>query len=435
MAEAEVQELKGQTPVDKKCVCSKCKKLMDATKQFYTYPDGSKFKMCKQCLTMHVDNSDPSTYLWILQEADVPYVPDEWQKLLEADFAKTHNMNSSAVLGKYLSKMKLKQWKGYRYADTKYLQEKIAREKAAAGAVNFGTEEDRAIRESQAAALKQQLDAGQISQAQYETLLPAEVLVKDEFAVSDEQAYSKNIKLFDEKLFFDESDLPDPAAELTEEDKIYLAMKWGRLYKPNEWVELERNYTEFLNSFDVQDADTLNTIILICKTYLKMTQAIDTGDLDGYQKLTRVYDSLRKSAKLTAAQNKESKADYVDSIGELVLMCEREEGFIPRWCIDIPQDKVDYTLKDMENYLYNLVTQDLGFGQQIETYIKKIELEKEAEKEMDIRDNDPSALAVKDGDIADFYEDIEEQVRQDSEITVDSNAYGIINEEGEEDEN
>jgi hypothetical protein len=54
-------------------------------------------------------------------------------------------------------------------------------------------------------------------------------------------------------------------------------------------------------SFDIQDADTINTLKLICKTNLKMNQALDIGDLDGYQKLARVSESLRKSAKFTAA--------------------------------------------------------------------------------------------------------------------------------------
>ena len=118
-------------------------------------------------------------------------------------------------------------------------------------------------------------------------------------------------------------------------------------------------------SFDIQDADTKNTLILICKTNLKMNQALDIGDIDSFQKLSKVSENLRKSAKFTAAQNKESKNDFVDSVGELVSMCERE-GFIPRYAIDIPQDKVDFTLKDMNDYLYKLVTQDLGFGQQIQ---------------------------------------------------------------------
>ena len=33
-------------------------------------------------MTMHVDNWDPDTYLWILQEIDVPYIPNQWNQLL-----------------------------------------------------------------------------------------------------------------------------------------------------------------------------------------------------------------------------------------------------------------------------------------------------------------------------------------------------------------
>jgi hypothetical protein len=67
----------------------------------------------------------------------------------------------------------------------------------------------------------------------------------------------------------DESLLPDPAASLTEEDKIAMAMKWGKLYRPDEWVALERDYVNMKNSFDIQDADSENTLILLCKTNLK----------------------------------------------------------------------------------------------------------------------------------------------------------------------
>ena len=137
--------------------------------------------------------------------------------------------------------------------------------------------------------------------------------------------------------------------------------------------------------------------------------------MDGYQKLSRVYDSLRKSAKFTAAQNKEQKGDFVDSVGELVAMCERE-GFIPRFATDIPQDKVDKTLKDMNNYLYKLVTQDLGFGQQIEDSLKKIQLQKEmndAEIILDDEDDDDDVL---DGDIADYYDELRHQKEKDMGI-------------------
>ena len=171
------------------------------------------------------------------------------------------------------------------------------------------------------------------------------------------------------------------------------------------------------SSFDIQDADTINSLILICKTNLKMNQCLDQGDIEGFQKLSKVSESLRKSAKFTAAQNKEEKNDYVDSIGELVSVCERE-GFIPRYSLDIPQDKVDITLKDMENYLYKLVTQDLGFGQQIENALKKIQLQKEREENKEEKDLfDDTTDEITDNNLIDFYQDIEKQKNEDAEVT------------------
>ena len=59
-------------------------------------------------------------------------------------------------------------------------------------------------------------------------------------------------------------------------------MKWGKLYKPSEWIELERMYREMMESFDIQDADSKSTLILLCKTNLKANQASDCGDIDGF---------------------------------------------------------------------------------------------------------------------------------------------------------
>ena len=61
-----------------KLQCEKCGRTMDEIK-FYTYKDGRKTEMCKDCLTMHIDNYDPSTFLWLLEKMDVPYVPAEWR--------------------------------------------------------------------------------------------------------------------------------------------------------------------------------------------------------------------------------------------------------------------------------------------------------------------------------------------------------------------
>lgn len=394
------------------CTCTKCGKSMDEG-QFYTYKDGKKTEMCKKCLTMHIDNFEPDTFLWLLEKMDVPYIPEEWNVLRDRAYAKDpHKMNGMSVFGKYLSKMKLKQWKAYGWADGERLREQ-----------NAARAEQ--VREEQAAyeaEIKQQYDEGKISEAQYKTLMSTETQHAEEPMYGPAPNMDNNP--YNENNFMSEDELIDPASELTTEDKMYLAMKWGRLYKPNEWVELERKYTEMMNSFDIQDSDTTGTLILICKTYLKMNQAIDCGDVSGYNTLSRVYDTLRKSAKFTAAQNKEAKNDYVDSVGELVAICERE-GFIPRYATDIPQDKVDITLKDMNNYVRKLVTQDLGFGQQIEDSIKKLQIQKEMREQEDDFDFDEDEVdGLKDKDYEEYFEEIQEQKQKDIKI-----MYG--DEEGE----
>lgn len=386
------------------CTCTKCGKSMDEG-QFYTYKDGQKTEMCKKCLTMHIDNFEPDTFLWLLEKMDVPYIPEEWNVLRDRAYAKDpHKMNGMSVFGKYLSKMKLKQWKAYGWADGERLREQNA---ARADQVR----EEQAAYEAE---IKQQYEEGKISEAQYRTLMSTETQHAEEPMYGPAPNIDNNP--YNENNFMSEDELIDPASELTTEDKMYLAMKWGRLYKPNEWVELERKYTEMMNSFDIQDSDTTGTLILICKTYLKMNQAIDCGDVSGYNTLSRVYDTLRKSAKFTAAQNKETKNDYVDSVGELVALCERE-GFIPRFATDIPQDKVDVTLKDMNNYVRKLVTQDLGFGQQIEDSIKKLQIQKEMREQEDDFDFDEDEVdGLKDKDYEEYFEEIQEQKQKDIKI-------------------
>lgn len=399
------------------CFCDKCQKTMDEG-QFYTYKDGRKTELCKKCLTLHINNFDEKTYVWLLEKMDVPYVPEEWIVLRDKAMAKANDdprkLNGMSVFGKYLSKMKLKQWKDYGWADTERLQAQNAEKRAAAASEIAELD----------AMYQEQFNNGEITEAQYKTLVSTSARNANFFnnLPSITQPVAPETNFFDETQFMDEAELPDPASELTQEDKIFLAMKWGKLYKPSEWVELEKDYQQMMASFDIQDADSQNTLILLCKTNLKANQAIDCGDIEGFQKLSKVSESLRKSAKFTAAQNKEQKSDYVDSVGELIALCERD-GFIPRFATDIPQDKVDMTLRDMNEYVRKLVTQDLGFGQQIEDSLKKIMLQNEMNKEAEERqaeegdDYDPYAPnELSDQDIVDYYDEIMYQKIQDKDI-------------------
>ena len=387
-----------------KILCSRCNKELEST-MFYTYKNGEKTELCKKCLTAHVDAFDESTFLWLLEKMDLPYIPAEWNNLRDKDYAKKGptKFDSPAVFGKYLSKMKLKQWSEFGWADGERLRAEA--EQKAAELAEIQAQQDQLNRE--------RFERGEISEAEYKTLVSI-TSQRDAAASGPSAPYLGANNPFNENNFFKEEDLPNPAETLTEEDKIYLALKWGRLYKPEEWVLLEKSFTEMMNSFEIQDADSMNTLILVCKTDLKMNQAIDNGDIEGFQKLAKVSESLRKTGKFTAAQNKTAKSDYVDSIGQLVSICELQ-GFIPRFATDIPQDKVDLTLQDMKGYLHKLVTQDLGFGQQIEDSLKKIMLQKEMNEAAD-QNEDPE---LQDEDFAAYYEEKEKQRELDSEIYED----------------
>lgn len=341
--------------------CKKCNRTM-AAEQFYgsnnkeKYPEG-KLDICKKCLTMHVNNWDPETYVWILKECDVPYVPDEWSKLLETYGRNPEKMTGMTILGKYLSKMKLKQFKDYRYEHTDFLQE----------LANNKLEQTMKRQGYDAAEITMAIEKNKIAVPEGGFVEPVfqEPMVEDYFA---QQSGG-------------EEDFVD---DLTEEDRTYLRLKWGKAYKPEEWVKLEQLYEEMMASYDVQGAGHIDTLKLLCKTSLKANQLIDMGDIEGFQKMSKVYDSLMKSGKFTAQQNKEN-GEFVDAIGQLVEICEKE-GFIPRYYIDKPNDRVDETLADMKGYTKTLVYEELNLGNLIEQSIKTMMNEENKEEDEDIEE-------------------------------------------------
>ena len=350
--------------------CEKCKRTMSAG-EFYSsnnlekYPNEGKFPKCKKCMTMHVDNWNPDTYLWILQEADVPYIPDEWNKLMSTYARDNKKLTGMTIIGRYLSKMKLKQYKDYRWKDNEFLQE-LANSKI------------------EQTMKRQGYSAAEITQA----------IEKSSFDIPDkpieQPVYNDNTDdngyyaSGTEDYFAQPSDT-DFDDDLTDEDKLYLRLKWGKTYKPEEWIKLEQLYNEMMESYDIQSAGHIDTLKLICKTSLKANQLIDIGDIEGFQKMSKVYDSLMKSGKFTAAQNKAETGEFVDSISELVMICEKE-GFIPRFHTDDPMDRVDETLADLKYYTKTLVTEEMNLGNLIENAIKEMAKEEAKEEDEDIED-------------------------------------------------
>lgn len=384
--------------------CEKCKKTMRAD-MFYgsnnveKYPEG-KHKICKQCMTMHVDNWNPDTYLWILQECDVPYIPDEWNKLMLSYAKDPSKVTGTTIIGRYLSKMKLAQFKQYRWQDSEFLQDMA----------NKKTEETMKRQGYSAAEIATVLSGQQLNmpeKLEMPDLTPQLAVPGYGIPEPEPEDY------FAEQLGID----IDLGADLTDEDKRYLLIKWGKAYKPEEWVKLEQLYKEMEESYDIQGAGHEDILKLVCKTSLKANQLLDIGDVDAAQKMVKMYDGLMKSGKFTAAQNKAENGEFLDSIGELVVICEKE-GFIPRFYTGAPNDRVDETLLDLKNYTHSLVVDEMNLGNLIENAVKQMTLEEMKEEDEDVEDElDYDTIdELKDEDFVDYGEFIEEEELSDEEL-------------------
>lgn len=253
-------------PTNEKLFCPKCKNVMRdimfyGTNNLEKYPTG-KLDICKQCACMHVDNWDPDTYLWILEECDVPYVPDEWNKLM-ANYANSQTpISSTAIVGRYLAKMRLKKWKDYRWKDNEFLQQ---------------------LADSQ---IEQTMKRQGYSKEDIETVIQqgkiptpdkGSIIIKDP-VLPQHDIPSIGPAQVEYEDYFAEQAGEEPDVDLTEEDRTYLRLKWGKAYKPTEWVQLEQLYEEMMQSYDIQGAGHIDTLKLVCKTSLKANQLIDMGD-------------------------------------------------------------------------------------------------------------------------------------------------------------
>lgn len=395
--------------------CEKCGKTLTAPNFYISnnlekYPSGGRLLQCKQCITMHVNNWDPKTFLWILQEIDVPYVPEEWNRLLLKYGNDPKKVRGSTILGRYLSKMKLVQYKNYRWADTEHLhavqQKKVQETMEKQGYTQAQIDEvlEKATMTLNSALLERPpevnipLNLRAMDSTAIAEHLAAEAYKKEEIEGRKNMNGSSFINQAEIDAFRGDYGAIEPTlnpyeeeitAELTEEDKKYLSLKWGYTYSPAEWVALEQLYNEMMESYDIQSAGHIDILKKCCKTSLKADQLLAIADIEGAQKMIRMYDMLMKAGKFTAAQNKAESGEAVDSLSELFAMCEAD-GFIPRYYTDGPQDKADRVLQDMQGYLKNLVVNELNLGNLIEIAAKQIESDKakEAESEADAAGDD-----------------------------------------------
>ena len=386
-----------------KRTCQKCNRFLNID-QFYrsrnleAYPPEGYLPVCKKCFTMHLNNWEPSSITPLLEIMDVPYIPEEWEALLQRYGQDPKKTSQTAIFGRYLSKMKLKQFSDYRFADSERILEEREKQKQIAAARDESYRLRYAAIQDGNVLDKVNADISLLSDDEILELFP-----QVEYQQQLQQGF------LGAQQFQQVPQEPSVEDQIPIEDKMKLSIKWGKTYTVSEWLTMERMYRDMLESYEIKTASHLDYLKMICKTSLKMNQSIDVNDFEGYNKLAKVYDSLMKSAKFTAAQNKTESENEFQAVSELILMAE-EEGFIPRFDVSVPQDIIDATMRDMERYLNTLVREEQGLGNLIEVAISQMKREEEANAELEAALEGESFVEedLTDEDYIDFYEFQEE---------------------------
>lgn len=410
-----MDENKVISPHDEpKIICKKCGRERAATK-FFKKKTKERIDICVDCLTMYIDNYDYTTFSWILEMFDIPYIKNVWIKMANDIYLKNPaKFSNRSVIGKYIRTMNMKQYADYCFADSDKLNmaQEMAKERREAT-----VDKDYVLQ------LQKELEEGKISKAQYDTLSP-------ETPSSIDKEEEEFIALKEEaiKPIQQGADEGEIRKQLTDEEYQYLLMKWGYLYQPSQLVQMEKLYNKYANEYEL-NVDREDTLKKICKTSLKMDEALDVGDTQSYQKLASVYDQLRKAGKFTEVQNKEEQERYLDSVGELVALCEHEGGPIKEFVDpdEYPQDKVDFTIKDLKSYNYNLATNELNLSDLIQTYIDKLDKAEQSGNDIDLnkglitsKEEEAEEDTLSDQEAIDFQDYLDNEIERDAQMLLDS---------------
>lgn len=190
----------------------------------------------------------------------------------------------------------------------------------------------------------------------------ARVFLEEEFeGLGWKDYYEEFLELQKNNLL--EAELP----LLDEERRRKLRTKWGPGYDDEDMVYLENLFSGLTTTQNVNGALQTDQALKICKISLEIDSRIREGT--DYDKLLTSYDKLVKIAEFTP-KNVKNINDF-DSFGEVIKWCEKR-GWHNKFYDDVTRDVVDETLKNYQNFVQRLYTNESGIGDEITRRIEAL---------------------------------------------------------------
>jgi len=185
-----------------------------------------------------------------------------------------------------------------------------------------------------------------------------------------EKAVRKKREELEREIFLKEKEKYDVLPEdLSKGDITYLRNRWGSDYTPKELIGLERNYVSLIKNSDPNDPVKADLIKKISKISHLMDKALDEGSSGDWKDLGNLYDKLVKTADLSV---KKESNETIDSISEIVAICE-STGFIQLDDhIKYDEDKVDLTINNMQEYTKDLVVSETGLTKIVKNTLEEM---------------------------------------------------------------
>lgn len=318
-----------------KCFCPTCKKTLDEKNFFKTrrtdkHPSGI-LPECKTCITMKVDDGDLATILPILKEIDLPYYPSKWRELVQKK-----PQGGASIIGKYVSMMRMNQYKKYFWKDSESLCQQEYESLLAA----FRQESDSETEAEKKAEAAQNLSDIQGTQMRTMTTAPAPSTM---YGLTPETS----------------------KYGLTQAEIDELKLTWGEDYTEDQFQQLEQLFNDMKEAYVIQDPIAISNAKMICKLTVKMNRFLDIDDVESSSKISRQLDTFIKTANLAPVQQKD-RQQTTFAISQLAFLVEREGGFIPEFYIEQPNDKIDQILADMQQYTEHLVRGESNIAEMVE---------------------------------------------------------------------
>lgn len=138
-------------------------------------------------------------------------------------------------------------------------------------------------------------------------------------------------------------------------DELY--RKWGRGFEPDEILDFEDLYNEWIDSYKIQTPMHESFLKMAIIYNVKATRAVANGNISEAEKYQKMFKDATSGGKLQPQQmSRADLGDSIDSFSQLVKKIEMSVDVIPilpRF-LEKPKDKVDVCLWAFVNYVRNL---------------------------------------------------------------------------------